>query len=131
MAASGTDVHVVWEDERDGNQEIYYKRSTDDGVSWGSDTRLTNSADSSSCPSVAVTGTAVHVFWSDKRNGNFEPYHKRGYARDVSCAGWRRRPARWIQRRHHAGLLGVHYGPTTETYRFGCASAPGTSGLRR
>ncbi len=42
IASSGIVVHVVWYDNRDGNNEIYYKRSTDAGVSWGADTRLTN-----------------------------------------------------------------------------------------
>ena len=35
-------LHVVWQDVRDGNAEIYYKRSTDAGLSWGIDKRLTN-----------------------------------------------------------------------------------------
>ena len=35
IASSGDVVHVVWYDSRDGNNEIYYKRSTDAGVSWG------------------------------------------------------------------------------------------------
>jgi len=36
IAVSGNVVHIVWYDYRDGaNGEIYYKRSTDEGVSWG------------------------------------------------------------------------------------------------
>jgi hypothetical protein len=76
-AAYGTDVHLVWEDERDGNVEIYYKRSTDNGITWGTDTRLTNAVDSSSLPSVAATGSAIHVVWTDRRDGNDEIYYKR------------------------------------------------------
>jgi hypothetical protein len=70
-------VHVVWSDYRDGNQEIYYKRSRDDGLTWGPDTRLTNSTGFSTNPSVAVTGKAVHVVWMDYRDGNHEIYYKR------------------------------------------------------
>ncbi len=77
VAVSDSFVHVVWEDYRDGNGEIYYKRSTDGGVSWGLDTRLTNNAAISILPSVAVSGSFVHVVWRDNRDGNYEIYYKR------------------------------------------------------
>jgi len=77
VSVSGSIAHVVWEDNRDGNREIYYKRSTDGGVSWGADTRLTNSAANSFLPSVSVSGQVVHVVWHDFRDGNWEIYYKR------------------------------------------------------
>jgi hypothetical protein len=70
-------VHVVWNDNRDGNDEIYYKNSIDGGNTWSSDTRLTNSTGDSYSSSVAVSGTVVHVVWNDNRDGNFEIYYKR------------------------------------------------------
>lgn len=76
VAVSGSIVHVVWEDYRDGNHEIYYKCSTDGGSSWGVDTRLTNNVGASYYPKVSVTGSAVHVAWEDNRDGNFEIYCK-------------------------------------------------------
>jgi hypothetical protein len=77
IASNGNIVHVFFSDNRDGNSEIYYKRSTDAGVNWGADTRLTNNVDSSAIPSVAVSGSTVHLVWNDKRDGNFEIYYKR------------------------------------------------------
>jgi hypothetical protein len=77
LAVSGPVVHVVWMDGRDGNWEIYYKRSTNAGISWGADTRLTNITGTSTYPSIAVYGTVVHVVWSDYRDGNYEIYYKR------------------------------------------------------
>jgi hypothetical protein len=78
VAVSGSVVHVVWDDRRDGsNGEIYYKRSTNEGVSWGADTRLTNNTAESWYPSIAVSGSVVHVIWRDYRDGNFEIYYKR------------------------------------------------------
>ena len=74
---------LVWFDERDGNTEIYYNRSNDKGVTWGADTRLTNNAARSTDPCVAVSGSNVHVAWTDARDnsptysGNFEIYYKR------------------------------------------------------
>ncbi len=77
VSVSTSVVHVVWFDERDGNDEIYYKRSTDGGVSWGADTRLTNNSAESYDPSVSVSGQVVHVVWHDNRDGNVEIYYKR------------------------------------------------------
>ena len=77
ISVLGSSVHVVWHDYRDGNNEIYYKRSTDKGVSWGADTRLTNNFSSSYYPSISVSGSVVHVVWTDTRNGPSEIYYKR------------------------------------------------------
>ena len=84
VSLSGQVVHVVWEDNRDGNREIYYKRSTDAGVSWSADTRLTNNSAASYSPSVSVSGSVVHVVWFDSRDGNLEIYYKRSTDGGVS-----------------------------------------------
>lgn len=77
VAVSGGNVHVVWQDDRDANDEIYYKRSTDGGTTWETDTRLTDDPNGSLRPSVAVAGTNVHVVWQDDRDGDWEIYYKR------------------------------------------------------
>ncbi len=77
IAVSGTDIHVVWNDNRDGNSEIYYKQSIDGGSSWGSDTRLTEDTASSYQPSISVSGACVQVVWTDLRDGPHEIYYKR------------------------------------------------------
>jgi hypothetical protein len=84
VSVSGTVVHVVWFDNRDGNYEIYYKRSTDGGISWGTDTRLTSNFAESLHPSVTVSGSVVHVVWHDNRDGNLEIYYKRSADGGVS-----------------------------------------------
>jgi hypothetical protein len=76
IAVSDSVVHVVWEEHRDGNGEMYYKRSSDGGITWGTDTRLTTDAAQSFSPSIAASGSAAHIAWFDRRNGNFEIYHK-------------------------------------------------------
>jgi hypothetical protein len=70
-------VHIVWQDLRDGTYEIYYKQSTDGGVNWGEDLRLTNAIFTSQQPSVAVSDSVVHVVWFDDREMNEEIYYKR------------------------------------------------------
>jgi Neuraminidase (sialidase) len=77
VAAETNNIHVTWFDQRDGNREIYYRRSTDAGISWGSETRLTNDPGISETPCITVTGSTVHIIWKDSRDGNEEIYYKR------------------------------------------------------
>src|ERR1041384_6568181 len=77
IASSGSVVHIVWFDFRDVTREIYYKRSTDDGLSWSSDTRLSDLTFDSEYPSVTVNGQNVYVAWDDARNGAANIYFKR------------------------------------------------------
>jgi len=84
VAVTGADVQVAWQDDRDGNLEIYHKRSTDGGTTWGPDVRLTSDTASSSDPSLAVSGPEVHVVWMDERDGNREVYYKRSTDRGTN-----------------------------------------------
>jgi hypothetical protein len=54
LVAKNGYVHVFWHDGRDGPSEIYYKRSLDNGNTWGPDIRLTNSGKHSERPKVAI-----------------------------------------------------------------------------
>jgi hypothetical protein len=80
IGCSDSIVHLIWSDWRDGewNWEVYYKRSTDRGASWGADTRLTFDSAYSTHPSIAVSGRNVHVLWEDYRRGYRDPdmYYK-------------------------------------------------------
>lgn len=69
-------VHIVWQDSRDGNWELYYKRSVNYGLTWGPDTRLTNASETSESPSVVASGSNIHIVWWDNRDGNYEIYYK-------------------------------------------------------
>ncbi len=77
MAASGTFVHVVWEDNRNATDEVYYKRSVDAGQTWDADVRLVQIPSDSCFPCVAVKDSNVYVVWSDARSGSREIYFKR------------------------------------------------------
>ncbi len=77
VTSNGSNIHVVWRDSRDGNYEIYYKRSTNLGVTWQTDTRLTNNFGDSYNPSIALSGSLVHIVWQDDQHGNCEIYYKR------------------------------------------------------
>ena len=77
IASSGEMVHVVWYDFRHSGSEIYYKRSTNGGETWGVDIRLTNDPFESRSPSITVSGSVIHVIWVDYRYANdAEIYYK-------------------------------------------------------
>jgi len=65
VGPTGT-LHVIWTDYRDGNTEIYYKRSTDQGTTWSADCRMTNDPQVSTSPAVSASGGQVNVVWSDE-----------------------------------------------------------------
>ena len=77
VIADGDVLHLVWRDARNNNPEIYYNKSTDAGLTWGTDKRLTTDSGASLPPSLAVSGTTLHVVWYDDRTGNFEIWYKR------------------------------------------------------
>jgi hypothetical protein len=70
LKCSGANAYVVWVDKRTGNDRIYFDRTLDGGVTWGTDVRLDResaTADSDN-PSMSIEGTNIHVVWTDDRN---------------------------------------------------------------
>lgn len=74
----GGTVHVVWEDYRSNNWDIYYANSTDGGVTYGSNVLVTtqNTTDWQNNPSIDVDASGtVHIVWEDDRDGNWSVYY--------------------------------------------------------
>jgi hypothetical protein len=70
-------VHVAWEDTRNSDSDIYYARSTDDGLSFGTNVRINDdlTTEGQGTPSVAVEdGEFVHIAWADARDGGWDIY---------------------------------------------------------
>lgn len=65
-ALSKNKFYVVWQDKRDGNFEIYFKKSTDAGTTWSTDTRLTYTSTQTYWPSIAVSGQYIYVAYVEK-----------------------------------------------------------------
>lgn len=55
VAASEDNVYVVWTDNTPGNSDIFYRRSTNSGASFGSTVNISNSAPNSGSPAVAAS----------------------------------------------------------------------------
>ena len=56
-------VHLVWEDDRDGNLEIYYASLTGQGIS--PETRITKSQDESNLPCIVGESDNVYILWQE------------------------------------------------------------------
>ncbi len=69
-------VHIVWNDNSDGNYEIYYTKLDNNGNTLIEDTRLTFDTTESQSP-VLVTDSQgdVHVAWVDLRDSNWDLYY--------------------------------------------------------
>ncbi len=77
-ADSASNVHIVWQDDTPGNNEVYYKKSTDGGVAWTASKRLTWNSGVSASPAVASDSAGnVHVVWQDDTPGAHDIYYKK------------------------------------------------------
>jgi hypothetical protein len=75
---SSNNIHVAWVEERSGNRDIFYKRSTNGGISW-SNRRLTWTAGETSSPSLATDASNnIHLVYYDNTTGTKEIYYKKG-----------------------------------------------------
>ena len=83
LVADGDDLYVAWWDRRDGDDEIYLKRSPDGGRTWSADRRVTHAAGGSTKPSLALTRDFLHLIWLDTRDGSPRLYYRRA-ARPVA-----------------------------------------------
>lgn len=69
-------IHSTWQENRDGNAEIYYKKLNNTGSSLTSDIRLTSDQFISFYPSISKDQSGnIHIVWLDDRDGNSEIYY--------------------------------------------------------
>lgn len=62
LEVSGSTRHLFWPDSRSGTWELFYKRSTDGGNTWGTDTQLTSHANLFRM-GTAISGSSLHLVW--------------------------------------------------------------------
>lgn len=74
---NGSEFWLAWDDNRDGNMEIYSARIEPSGVKMGADQRITWYGANSYSPSLAWTGSVFGVSWYDFRHGSCEIYFAR------------------------------------------------------
>jgi len=79
ITCSGDHVVVTWLDDRNGNPDIYFNHSADNGASWqAAATRLDTGDDPGTSysidPQISFCGDHVVVTWQDSRNGYDDIY---------------------------------------------------------
>ncbi len=78
IGVNDTNVHIVWEDTKSDAREIYYRNSTDGGLNWNNERRLSeDDGYDSNAPSISVAGDEIHVAWTDTRHSGAEVYYIR------------------------------------------------------
>jgi hypothetical protein len=65
-------LYAVWQDERNGNDDIYFSQSRNGGVTWSRNVFVTDDPESTeqrqTSPSIAVHEGMVYLAWEDERN---------------------------------------------------------------
>jgi len=71
VSSSGNNVYVVWQGQsKSGNQDIFLRKSSDYGSTFGDIENLSNDPGGSGNPEVAVVGNSTHVAWEGTTPGN-------------------------------------------------------------
>ena len=70
LALYGNHVYVVWIDDTLGKRSIYFKRSTDNGCTFGHTIDLGDQKGGSMDPKIAVSGNNVYVVWEHTPGNN-------------------------------------------------------------
>jgi len=70
-------LHLAWNDDYPGNEEICYKKSTNGGSTWTVTKRLSWNAGYSLSPVMAILSSGnAHAVWEDTTPGQYEIYHR-------------------------------------------------------
>lgn len=85
LAVDSADVlHLIWEDNRTGDFDVYYSNSTDGGATWLPDLKVTTMTSPSAWHrpgdylAMAVgPDDTVHIAWTDGRDGDWNIYYAR------------------------------------------------------
>ena len=78
VAVSGNRSHVVWQDEGDGDGDIYYRFF--DGMTWQPEIETSTDifSENQRNPSLAVANCSVHIAWQDEGDGDWDIYYRGG-----------------------------------------------------
>ncbi|MBI2892938.1 MAG: hypothetical protein HYY06_05250 [Deltaproteobacteria bacterium] len=71
---AGDEWGVAWNEKRDGNWEIYFRRLALDGTGLAPEVRVTGDGANSLNPRLAWSGTEYAIAWMEDRDGNEEIY---------------------------------------------------------
>jgi hypothetical protein len=71
VSSSGNNVYVVWQGQsKNGNQDIFLRKSSDYGSTFGEIENISNDPGGSGNPEVTVDGNSTHIAWEGTTPGN-------------------------------------------------------------
>jgi len=65
LDAFGQNINIVWQDENLGQKDVFFIASQDRGSSFSTRVLVSDNADNSENPEIAVIGTDCHIVWAD------------------------------------------------------------------
>ena len=65
-------ISLVWQDNSTGNEEIFLRKSTNGGITFGNTTNVSNNTGISTSPQIESFGNNTFVVWQDNSTGNEE-----------------------------------------------------------
>ncbi|UCE37261.1 MAG: hypothetical protein JSW00_17580 [Thermoplasmata archaeon] len=80
VADSAGNIYITWMDDRSGNYDIYFARSTDGGNTFSTNKKVNDDSGDNrqTDPCVTVdTLDNIYIAWRDGRNGNYDIYFTR------------------------------------------------------
>jgi hypothetical protein len=77
IIAEGRYVYLIWLDYSSKNRDIYFKRSIDNGQTFGSVTNISNQSGASLDPEIAISGNNIYIIWEHAPGNNGQIYFAR------------------------------------------------------
>lgn len=75
LSSSGNYVYCVWEDYRNGGNNVFFNYSSNNGLTWATDKQIDNAAPGQAgCPEITSWSNYVYAVWYDLRNGMGDIY---------------------------------------------------------
>ena len=72
----GNNISIAWTDNRNGNNDVFFSKSTDGGGSFSPDVAIIVAANAQSQPAIVidpVNTNLIHAVWTDQRNAGLGP----------------------------------------------------------
>ena len=71
IAVSGSNIFIVWQNQATKGDNVFFKRSTDGGASFGDTIKLSNSRGYSTNPEISVNNSSsVYTVWQNQASNN-------------------------------------------------------------
>jgi hypothetical protein len=79
IKVSGNNVYVAWADDSVGEGDIFFRKSSDGGLTFGPTRDLSDSIRNAGCPKIAVTNNNVYVVWNEasEENHRFDVFFRK------------------------------------------------------